>query len=279
MIQVKKNTNYSTGFSLVDNNLIIDDAYLTNHIRSTFSDLYINEYLRLYASCVYEIKNSRTDSRKICILYDNIINETNATQTTSANQPKLSTTRQNNRYYIEFKKADNTRLISNINLNPIGGAKDSVNIFIVYKITGVSNSYWTANGLSGHDDGGFDKFVSTSNTTHAITYKDASNVTQNANIFYLLVAGEKTNYITLQPTTTSNIPYSEYQTIPGVMNRWNVLSIHWDVDNASSRGITDKSEIWCNGVKLKYFTSRPSTGSNQMTFGEICTRNMCQGRF
>ena len=53
------------------------------------------------------------------------------------------------------------------------------------------------------------------------------------------------------------------------MNRWNVLSIHWDVDNVSSRDITDKSETWCNGVKLKSFTSRSSTGSNQMTFGDL----------
>ena len=119
------------------------------------------------------------------MLYDNTINETNATQTTSANQPKLSSTKQKNRYLIEFKKADNTRLISNINLNPISGAKDIVNIFIVYRITGVSNSYWTANGIFGHDDGGFDKFVSTSNTAHAIIYKDASIVTQNASILYL----------------------------------------------------------------------------------------------
>ena len=42
----KKETRYTTGFKLVNNELMIDDIYLTNHIRSTFSDLYINGYLR-----------------------------------------------------------------------------------------------------------------------------------------------------------------------------------------------------------------------------------------
>ena len=65
--------------------------------------------------------------------YDNTINGTNATERKLANQPKLSTTRQNTRYYIEFKKADNTRLIANVNLNPVGAAKDIFNIFLVYK--------------------------------------------------------------------------------------------------------------------------------------------------
>ena len=55
--------------------------------------------------------------------------------------------------------ADNTRLISNVNFNQISGAKDIVNIFIVYKINSYAAQVNWCNGLFGHDNGGYDKLV------------------------------------------------------------------------------------------------------------------------
>ena len=48
---------------------------------------------------------------------------------------------------------------SNINLNPASGQADIVNVFIVYRLNSNTGSYFVRNGLFGHDNGGFDKFV------------------------------------------------------------------------------------------------------------------------
>ena len=46
-------------------------------------------------------------------------------------------------------------------------------------------------------------------------------------------------------------------------DKWTVISIHGDVTNIP---LTEKSYVWCNGLKIKDFTSRSSTGSTQMTY-------------
>ena len=60
----EENKNAS-GFKVENDILKLGYAYLTNHIKK-FSDLYINEYLRLYADCVHEIDISRNDSVMEC---------------------------------------------------------------------------------------------------------------------------------------------------------------------------------------------------------------------
>ena len=55
-------------------------------------------------------------------------------------------------------------MLSNINLNPGSGQDDIVNVFIVYRINSFTGSYAVRNGLFGHDDGGYDKFVAFSPT-------------------------------------------------------------------------------------------------------------------
>lgn len=60
----------------------------------------------------------------------------------------------NNRYYLKFNGTQ--RLISDINLNPVSGEKDIVNIFIVYRIKAYdANDYLARNALFSHDNGSF----------------------------------------------------------------------------------------------------------------------------
>ena len=59
-------------------------------------------------------------------------------------------------------------MISVIDLNPAVDEQDIINVFIIYKISSYAGSYWTRNGLFGHDNDAFDKFVSFSDQGHLI---------------------------------------------------------------------------------------------------------------
>ena len=253
---------YKVGTSLKhdeNEHLHINDHYLTSHIKSTFPDLYINEYLNLYAECLYKVDRASVHEvgmlpdRRVQTLYDQTLSELNATQATTANQPILCTSAQRHkkRYYITFSKTRQDRMISNIDLSPVQGQSNIVNIFMVYPLKTCDGSYWTCNGLFGHDDGGHDKFVSF-----------------GANSGDLVVSGTTGDYIVVGAAPVNGKPpIANYPTCgnAGELNQWVVLSIHWVIDAAP----TNKSTVWCNGIKLCNFTARASTGSTQMTFGDL----------
>ena len=237
----------------------VDREYLTNHIKDTFPTLYINEYFKNYAECMYKVDYSwgnevtyDATTRKVSKLIDNTLSELDATQTAVAQQPKLclKSVKINKRYYLSFDGASSQRMISSIDLNPATGVSDIVNVFIVYRLKSfTANSYWTRNGLFGHDNAGFDKFVSFG---------------PNGD---LVVAGASPNYIVVGSNTVlSNAPVASYQAKAnaGEVAKWCCLSIHW-VYNP----YTYKSSVWCNGKKLANFTSSISPGSTQMTFGDL----------
>ena len=143
-------------------------------------------------------------------------------------------------------------MISNIDLNPAAGQPDIVHVFIVYKLKSYDAAYWLCNGLFGHDDAGYDKFVAFG---------------QNSGD--LAISGTAGNFIVIGAAAHNGvIPIVNYPTgaNAGELNQWVVLSVHWDVHNTP---LTNKSSVWCNGVKLTDFTSRSSTGSTQMTFGDL----------
>ena len=94
---------YKIGTSLIHDeseHLHINDNYLTTHIKSTFSDLYIDEYLKFYAECVYNVDRASVHEvgmlpdRRVQTLYDQTLSELNAAQSTAANQPLLCTSAQ-----------------------------------------------------------------------------------------------------------------------------------------------------------------------------------------
>ena len=253
-----------TGLHFNDVKITVNDSHLTNHIQNTFSDLYIDEYFKTYATCMYKIDKGTeltladSTTRKISVLKDNTLYELDANQTTVSNQPKLCTkaNKINNRYYIEFTSSNSERMIAQIDLNPASGQPDTVNIFIVYKLNSRSLvNYWVNNGLFGHDNAGFDKFVcfgqngTNGAETLMIAGVDGSDVIlfgPNSYYGYSVLNGYKTN---------ANA---------GELNKWICLSIHWDVPGGSN-----KSSAWCNKQKLGSFTAKTSPGSTQMTFGDI----------
>ena len=254
-----------TGLHFNDGKITVNDLHLTNHLQNTFSDLYIDEYFKNYANCMYKVdKGSETElifdntTRKISKLKDNTLYELDANQNTVSHQPKLCTkaNKINNRYHIEFTSANSERMISQIDLNPGTNQQDIVNIFIVHKLKSRSTTnYWVNNGLFGHDNTGFDKFVCFG--------KHGTNGEES-----LMIAGiNGADVIIIGPHGISGYnPISDYKTNAnaGELNKWICLSIHWDVPGGSN-----KSSVCCNNQQLASFTAKTSPGSTQMTFGDI----------
>ena len=254
-----------TGLYFNNGKITIDNSHLTNHLQNTFSDLYIDEYFKNYANCMYKIDKGLdselifdSSTRKISKLKDNTLYELDANQNVAGNQQKLCTkvNKINNRYHIEFNSVNSERMISQIDLNPGTNQQDIVNIFIVYKLKSRSSvNYWVNNGLFGHDNGGFDKFVCFG--------KNGTNGEES-----LMIAGiNGADAVIIGPHRISGYnPISDYKinANAGELNKWICLSIHWDVPGGSN-----KSSVWCNNQQLALFTAGTSPGSTQMTFGDI----------
>ena len=209
---------------------------------ATFVDGYINQN----AECFYAVDRGIKEevvfssSRTISTLVDHTLSGLNAIQSTSSLQPKLSTAKNEKRFFITF---DGTkRMVSNIDLNPATGANDIVHVFILFRLNSMTGNYHQfANGMFGHDNGGWDKFV-------------AFNKNNNK----LMIAGTQNNYI--------EVGGNDWKTKANAseLNKWCCLSIHWDVPAGAGH-----SSCWVNGKKVKAFQARTSSGSNQMTFGDL----------
>ena len=231
-------------------------GFVKSHIYTSLSETLLWEYYTKFGNAIYRIDRGissevvmDSSTRKVSKLYDQSLYENHAEQTTTANQPTLvsSAFKLNNRYYLNFNGSQ--RMLSNINLNVASGGQDIVNIFIVYKLISFNGTYWTRNGLFGHDNAGYNKFVS---------FGPSGD---------LVVAGAVNNNIVIGPNTVNGVsPIANYQTKAnaGDLNKWICLSIHWNVPAGAN-----KSSVWCNGKKLCDSTARTSAGSNQMTFGDL----------
>ena len=103
-------------------------------------------------------------------------------------------------------------MISNIDLNPANGQDDIVHVFILFRLKSHSGSNARfQNGLFGHDNQGWDKFLA---------YKPTTN--------NLLISGVHT-------VNKVEVTSSDWQTKAdaSVLNKWICLSVHWD---GSKRG-------------------------------------------
>ena len=159
---------------------------LLNYTTLQLSDtLFWGYYQRAIAFYTIDTANSYEVSfdstRNVNQLFHQSLSQDHAEQTTYNLQPTLCTkaNRSNNRYYLEF---NSQRMISDINLNVASGEKDIINVFIVYKLNSFSISYWTSNGLFGHDAMGFHKFISFSHYGDLIissTLNDMTVIGQN----------------------------------------------------------------------------------------------------
>ena len=243
----------ATNKQYVDNKM----TALKSEIRLQLSEtLFWESYQQ--ADCIYKIDRGSpyevtfdNSTRAVSDLFDQSLKENDANQATQATKPILCTKAEkiNYRYYLKFDGSK--RMLSNINLNPGSGQADIVNVFIVYRLSSYTGSYAVRNGLFGHDNGGYDKFIAFSPTGH------------------LLVSGTTNQHIVIgQSSFNSKNATAPYQSKAnaGELNKWICLSIHWDVP-----GGNNASETWCNGKKLADFTARTTQGSTNMTFGDLNT--------
>ena len=224
-------------------------------INYTTSQLIETLYWEFYqgATAYYKIDRAGTNEvtfdsvRSVSKLYDQSLSQDDAVQSTYSLQPTICTkaNRINNRYYLEFNGSQ--RMISSIDLNPANGEEDIVNVFIVYNISNFSGGYWCRNGLCGHDDSGFDRFIA---------YGPQGD---------LIVSGTVNDHIVIgQNIVNGKSPVADYKSKAnaGEINKWNCLSVHWNIP-------TEKSFVYCNGKKITDFISRTSVGSSLMTFADL----------
>ena len=210
---------------------------------------YVDGYIKQNAECLYSCERGiptearfTPSTRAISTLFDQTLSGLNATQSVVARRPKLSTAKNAKRFFFTFNGVDD-RMVSHINLNPASGANDIVHVFILFRLkTHNGTNAHFRNGLFGHDNGGWDKFV---------VFKPRTN--------NLLISG-------VHGTDNIEVTSSGWQTKAdaSVLNKWHCLSIHWDVPARAG-----KSSCWVNGKKVKTFQAKTSSGSTQMTFGDL----------
>ena len=77
-----QNILLDTGLHFNDGKITINDSHLTSHIQNIFSDLYIDEYFKNYANCMYKIDKDLdseltfdSSTRKISKVRDNTLYE------------------------------------------------------------------------------------------------------------------------------------------------------------------------------------------------------------
>ena len=257
IMQVKLNMNMKELFSVPDpihdhdaaTKKYVDESGI-NTILNLATSTYIDGYIKENAECLYSVEKAlKTEvvfdgsERRVSTLFDQTLSLLNSNQTLQARQPALSTTKNAKRYFLTFDGS--RRMVSSLDLNA-----DSVHIFILFRLKTNSGSDPNfSNGLFGHDNGGWDKFVcfvtGTSKLLIGGTTKDGSQYNN----------GYNTQVTSLDWKTKANA--SE-------LNKWCCLSVHWDVSGGEK-----KSSCWVNTKKIKSFTARSSTGSTQMTFGDL----------
>ena len=236
-----------------DNDLILK-GQVTDTIRESFLDLWISEYMRLYASCIYSIERIQYDcgfidnTNYISTLYDKSFSESDATQNNNTKRPQVCTKQEkvNGRYYLKFNGTHS--MISQANLN-----SDGVNIFCVFKLNQLTNGW--SGSLFGHDNGGYDKYVS---------YYNKNFVISGCNVDCVYIGDDQAVQHFTRLTDYEGNHLND-------LNKWHCLSIHWD--NISSDN-TNKSSVYHNKNLLGNFTSnKNSSGSNTTVFAGLNPNN------
>uniref|UniRef100_H2Y9Z8 Uncharacterized protein n=1 Tax=Ciona savignyi TaxID=51511 RepID=H2Y9Z8_CIOSA len=211
--------------------------------------LQISEHIHSKALAHYDVRFDRDfvfspSTNKISKIYDQGLSQTHITQSDAALQPVLSPARQNGHRFMHFDGNGNKRLLGNINLNPASGQLDLLTVFIVFRVDGFdANTHWVRNGIFGHDDYGYDKFI--------CFLPDGT----------LMVSG----------ATNNNVQVTEFpnKANPGAIGQWNVLSVQWNVEGGAAA-----SSVYCNGKLLAKFQSRTSPGDVRFSVGDLDPRGL-----
>ena len=224
---------------------------LMNYIYSQISETLMWEYYQR-ADAFYNFPTSNsheltfdTSTRKVSKIVDQSLSQDDAYQTDMVKQPLICRKehRVNKRYYLKFTGYE--RLLSDIDLNHGVGVDDIVNIFIVYKLNSIPSHYWV-NGIFGHDNQGYDKFIGL--------------YTNN-----LIISGTVNNFINIGTgPVNGHQPHAPFKNKANAsaLNVWICLSVHWNV-------ASEKSFVYINGQFITEFTSRISPGSSKLTIGDL----------
>ncbi|XP_078488175.1 uncharacterized protein LOC144745914 [Ciona intestinalis] len=208
-----------------ENSLFVRMAVL-DHIRTKAS---VHYDVGLDTNVVYD-----ATSNKISKIFDQGLQQAHMVQNNAANQPSVSSSRQNGKRFISFD-GRNRWMIANLNLDD----QHDINVIIVYKITAYdASTLLLRNGLFGNDNGGFDKFIS---------------FFPNGD---LMVSGSVGNYVRVSTYPTG--------ANAGAVGVWNVLSVQWKVG-----GPPNSSSVWCNGQLLVRFQAEVSLGSPSLALGDL----------
>ena len=223
---------------------------LLNYMTVQLSETLFWEYYQ-GATAFYHFPTAKTyeltydTNRKVSKIYDQSLSQDDAYQTDLLKQPTICSkqNRVNKRYYIEFTGTE--RMISDIDLNPAPGDDDIVNVFLVYKLNSIPTHYWV-NGLMGHDDSNYDKFIGLYTTN-------------------LIISGTVNNFINIGTgVVNGHQPHAAFKNKANatLLNKWICLSLHWDI-------ATKTSFVYINGQEICQFQSRVSPGSNKLTIGDL----------
>ncbi|XP_078487791.1 uncharacterized protein LOC144745779 [Ciona intestinalis] len=192
-----------------ENSLFVRMAVL-DHIRTKAS---VHYDVGLDTNVVYD-----ATSNKISKIFDQGLQQAHMVQNYAANQPTVSSSRQNGKRFISFD-GRNRWMNANLNLDD----QHDINVFIVYKITAYdANTLWRRNGLFGNDNGGSDKYISFFPNGDLIVPRSVGNYVR----------------VSTYPTGAN----------AGAVGVWNVLSVQW-----KAGGPPNLSSVWCNGQLLVRF--------------------------
>ena len=171
----------------------------------------------------------------------------NIVKYSDAERPTSGTGLINGRYnYVTFDGV-NDRMKCDMDLNITSGDK-TLSITVVYRLTsyGNSTSVGLKNSIIGHDNAGWDHFISMNDSKHFIVScakKESASFNGGDNIT-----------ITTFPTKAN----------PTELNKWIVITVTWSPQLGA-----DGSQVWCNGQKLRNFTAKENVGATNFALGSV----------
>ena len=186
------------------------------------------------------------DQAEKYLVFDQTLNKNHANQNDNTIKPTLCnvSNRVNNRYFIEFSGREVFK--SEIDLKP-PSRTSNINFFMIYRLKDYDGSRnWLRNCFfrQGYYFVGFS------------TLRD------------LITSNSSSRFIRIGVANDAVAPYKN-KANAGELNKWCSLSVHWY--HVSPR--TDKSSVYCIGVKLTNFTSTNLQIKGKMEIGAFNFNN------
>ena len=221
-----------------------------------------NEFIKNNASGHWLISDNSPLSSKVAkygvlsgtnvesLLYQSFGERVDIVKYSNAERPTSGAGLINGRYnYVTFDGV-NDRMKCNMNLNITSGDK-TLSITVVYRMTAYSTGVGLKNAIIGHDNTGWDHFIS---------------MNDNKNFIVSNAKKESTSYNGGDNITISTFPTNAD---PTLFNKWIVITVTWSPQLGA-----DGSKVWCNGQKLRNFTAKENVGATSFALGSVNATNL-----